>query len=76
MKLQDYVEYDGLGLAALIWTREVTLKEVAVAALEAIDAVNPTLNVVIERYPERAETLESSDLGVGPLKGKGYHFLG
>ncbi len=69
MKLQDYVEYDGLGLAALIRTGEVSLKEVAVAALEAINAVNPTLNAVIEQYPERAETLQSSDLGGGPLKG-------
>lgn len=69
MKLQDYVEYDGLGLATLIRTGEVSVKEVAAAALEAIDAVNPTLNAVIEQYPERATALESDDLGGGPLKG-------
>lgn len=69
MELQDYVEYDGLGLATLIRTGEVSVKEVAAAALEAIDAVNPTLNAVIEQYPERATALESNDLGGGPLKG-------
>jgi len=69
MKLQDYVEYDGLGLATLIRTGEVSLKEVAIAALEAIDAVNPTLNAVIEQYPERATAIEPDDLGGGPLKG-------
>lgn len=49
MNLSEYVQYDGLGLAELVRNREVTPAELAVAAFDAMDAVNDQLNAVIGR---------------------------
>ncbi len=46
-------------LAALIRRREVSARDVAIAALARLDAVNPRLNAVIEHRPE--EVLASAD---------------
>lgn len=63
MKLQEYVRYDGLGLAELIRKKEVSAKELAVLALEAVAKVNPQINAVIEVYNQRVET---ADHGLNP----------
>jgi amidase len=54
MKLSEYVQYDALGLAALVAKREVSGAELRAAALQAIDAVNPLINAVIEHWPADA----------------------
>ena len=69
MKPEDYASYDGLGLAELIRKGEVSAEEVATAAIEAINAVNPELNAVIETYPDRTVGLKADNLPGGPLKG-------
>lgn len=55
MKLSDYVEYDGLGLAELVRRREVSVPEVIQAAWDAIAQVNPRLNAVVDLFHAEAE---------------------
>lgn len=66
MKLSEYVEYDGTGLAALVNAGEVTALELTRLARQAHDEVNPRINAVIEFY-EDAETL--ADTGAGLFNG-------
>ena len=68
MNSVEYSRYDALGLAELIARKQVSIAEVTAAALAAHDAVNPTLNAVIELYADRLEQPES-DLGGGPFRG-------
>ena len=52
MLVAEYADHDGLGLAALIARGEVSAAEVRAAALQAIAAVNPTVNAVIESWDD------------------------
>ena len=49
MRIQEYVRYDGLGLADLVRKGEVSESELADVSFRAMDAVNGPLNAVIER---------------------------
>jgi amidase len=69
MKLLEYARYDALGLAALIASKQVSLKEVAETAASAIAAINSQVNAVVETYPDRIEDLDESRLGSGPFRG-------
>ncbi|WP_331733022.1 amidase [Streptomyces sp. NBC_01276] len=51
MKLSEYVEHDGVGLAGLVARGEVTAAELAATARRASDAVNPLINAVVETWP-------------------------
>lgn len=42
-------------LAALVRTKELSARELLAAHLARIDAVNPTLNAIVTRVPEKAE---------------------
>jgi amidase len=66
MNLAEYAAYDALGLAALVAKEEVTPTELAKTALEAIAAMNPAVNAVVETYPDRIESLDERALGTGP----------
>jgi len=50
----DYPHYDGLGLAALVRTRQVTPLELVEAAIARIEALNPGLNAVTLPLYEQA----------------------
>lgn len=66
MKLSEYAAFDATGLAALIKQKAVSKQEVAQTALAAIAQWNPSLNAVVEAYPERV----SQDTGGnGPFDG-------
>ncbi len=54
MPISDYTRYDGLGLADLVRTRQVTPGELVEAALARADQVNPAINAIIERMDDRA----------------------
>ena len=47
MQASEYSSYDGLGLAELVRTNQVSAPELAAAALAAIDRLNPEINAVI-----------------------------
>jgi len=69
MNLGEYASYDALGLAELVRKRDVTPKELAATAARAIEAVNPTVNAVVETYDDRIGGLDEASLGDGPFRG-------
>tara|TARA_B100001939_G_scaffold293584_2_gene266232 strand:+ start:8977 stop:10422 length:1446 start_codon:yes stop_codon:yes gene_type:complete len=67
MKLTEYAEYDGLGLAELVRSGQVSVRELTQTALEAIHALNPQLNAVIETFDESPDNPDGQ--GSGPFQG-------
>ena len=69
MNLQEYASHDALGLAELVQRKEVTPRELALLAQQALAVVNPQINAVVETYPDRIEALDEASLGHGPFRG-------
>lgn len=69
MNLTEYASYDALGLADLVARKQVTPKELAKLAAEAIKAVNGDVGAVVETYPDRIDKLDEASLGQGPFRG-------
>ena len=69
MNLSEYARYDALGLAELVATKQVSPTELARTAAAAIAAINPTVNAVVETYPDRIDDLDERTLGSGPFRG-------
>ena len=69
MNLTEYAGYDGMGLAELIHKKEVTVREVAELAREAVHEINPKINAVIEIYDDRIEKADQLLLPDKPLAG-------
>ena len=69
IKLSEYSNYDGLGLADLVRRGEVTPKELKDSALEGIEQLNPKLNSVINILSDEAEKEIEAGLPDGPFKG-------
>ena len=69
MRVDEYAELDGLGLAGLIASKEVSVGEVTEAALAACAAINAELNAVIELY---GDAHDAAKLRHGPLHGVPY----
>src|SRR5699024_7750644 len=69
MKIDEYYQYDGLGLAELVRKKEVTPKELLDASLESINKMNPSLNAVVAIDEELAFKTLENHLPNGPFKG-------
>lgn len=69
MSFADYADYDGLGLAALVKAKTVSASELVEAAIERIEAHNPTLNAVVWKGYDDARKAAAGDLPDGPFKG-------
>ena len=69
MKLDEYARYDALGLANLVRRGEVTPGELAALAAQAIEAVNPKLNAVLELFLDRVDGLDEASIPEGPFRG-------
>src|SRR5262245_22542978 len=69
MKLSEYASYDALGLAELVARKEVSPRELAETAAQAIATVNPAVNAVVETYADRTGGLDERTLGGGPFRG-------
>lgn len=65
----EYEQYDALGLAELVRTRQVTLLEVVEAAIARIEARNPQVNAVIHTMFNQARQAAQGDLPDGPVHG-------
>jgi amidase len=83
MNANEYAAHDALGLAELIATRQVSVKEVASAARAALERVNAEVRAVIETYDEALDRPDEARLGHGPFRGVPYlikdvshHFAG
>jgi amidase len=69
MSFPEYAQYDGLGLAAKVRSREVSPRELVEAAIERIERHNPTINAVVHRAYDEARGAASGPLPDGPFKG-------
>ncbi|WP_277964984.1 amidase [Pseudomonas sp. RIT-To-2] len=63
MHLSEYAALDATGLAQLIRDGQISASHVRAVALQAIQAVNPQLNAVVEVWPDEPGVVE------GPLGG-------
>lgn len=55
MNLAEYASFDGLGLAELVRSRQVSAAELARLAVDGVEQVNTQLNAIVEVYPERID---------------------
>ncbi|HEX5380495.1 MAG TPA: amidase family protein [Phenylobacterium sp.] len=69
MSFDDYSDYDGLGLAALVAKGDVTPAELVEAAIERIERHNPTLNAVVYKGYDDARARARDHLPEGPFRG-------
>ena len=69
MKLAEYSNYDAVGLADLVRRGEVKPSELAALAAQAIEAVNPKLNAVLELFADRIDGLDEASIPEGPFRG-------
>ena len=69
MNLHEYAEFDAIGLAELIRNGDVTAAELAELALAGTEAVNSTLNAVVQTFPDRIEGLRFEYSPTGPFGG-------
>ncbi|MEJ2454885.1 MAG: amidase family protein, partial [Candidatus Thiodiazotropha sp.] len=65
----EYEQYDGLGLAELVRTRQVTPADLCEAAIERIEALIPRLNAVVTPMFERGRAAAAGSLPDGPFTG-------
>lgn len=72
MKLSEYTSYDAIGLSRLVANGEISATELSEAARKAAEAVNPSINAVIEHW-----SIEDSGYATKPLTGplSGVPFL-
>lgn len=56
MRHDEYARYDALGLAELIQSGEVSAEEVLQAAISRRQAVNPSINAVVESWDDEARS--------------------
>lgn len=68
IRFEEYEQYDGLGLAALVRSGELSQGELVEAAIERIKARNPALNAVIVPMFEHARSAAVAP-PAGPLCG-------
>ncbi|MGI9332179.1 MAG: amidase [Gammaproteobacteria bacterium] len=72
-RFNEYESFDGLGLAGLVASGEVTPSELLEEALARVEALNPSLNAIATLQPETARSL----IDTGPRDGafEGVPFL-
>jgi amidase len=69
MNRAEYASFDALGLAELVAKRQVSPKELALAAVAAKEKVDGAVRSVVEIYPDRIDALDEASLGSGPFRG-------
>ncbi|MCB9962640.1 MAG: amidase [Hyphomonas sp.] len=67
--MKDYTEYDALGLAELVRTRQVSARELLAEALGRAEKAQAELNCFSALYPEMAEKQLDAGTGDGPFAG-------
>ena len=66
---KEYGQYDAVGLAELIRSKEVSAVEVCESAIEQIDRFNPTLNAVVHTQFADAKKRAEANASNGPFGG-------
>jgi len=67
--MDDYANYDGLGLAELVRSKQTSAAELVEAAIARIERHNPTLNAVVYKGFEDARRQARDELPMGPFQG-------
>lgn len=65
----EYLEFDGLGLAELVRTKQVTPLELLEDAIDQLHAVNPKINAIASTFFDEAKQAIQRGLPEGPFKG-------
>ncbi|MEN6358928.1 MAG: amidase family protein [Smithella sp.] len=68
-RFNEYEKYDGLGLAELVRSKEVTPLELCEEAILRIEKINPKLNAVIYRMDDAARAEAKGPIPEGPFSG-------
>ncbi|MDX1693657.1 MAG: amidase [Ketobacteraceae bacterium] len=68
MKLEEYLGYDGLGLAELVKKKEVTAEELLAVAIERAEKVNPRINAIINPLYDLGRKM-AADTSQGDFQG-------
>ncbi|WP_346294809.1 amidase [Rhodopseudomonas sp. P1] len=69
MAFKEYGDYDGVGLAELVRSKQVTPAELLDEAIARTDALDPTLNAVVVRHDDYARKQIEAGLPQGPFSG-------
>jgi amidase len=69
LRLSEYADQDGVGLAALVRSGQVSATELMEAALAGIERLNPQLNAVTHTMRREAEAMIADGLPDGPCGG-------
>ncbi len=67
--MDNYSDYDGLGLAELVAKKEVSPAELVEAAIERVERHNPALNAVVYQGFDDARARAAGELPDGPFRG-------
>jgi len=65
----DYDNYDALGLAELVRSRDVTPDELLEEAISRTEKVDPSINAVVQRHFDEAQAAIKTGLPDGPFTG-------
>ena len=68
-QMDDFGQYDAVGLAELVRSRQVTQLELVDETIERIERLNPQLNAVVIKMYEYARELAKNDTAKGPFAG-------
>lgn len=66
---EDFEKYDALGLAGLVANGDVSAEEVLDAAIDRVEARNPSVNAVVQKLYEHGREQIAVGLPDGPFKG-------
>ncbi len=58
MKLNEYADHDGVALAELVKTKQVTAKELGQTALKAIRLLEPEISALVDVFDEEVDALD------------------
>jgi len=65
----EYYQYDGVGLAELVSTKQISPAELVEEAIRRIETYNPKLNAVIYKMYDQAHSAAIGNLPDGPFRG-------
>lgn len=65
LSVEEYVEYDAIGLADLICKNEVSAAEVLETAIQRAEAINPVINAIVTPMYEQARSQLNASSGSG-----------
>lgn len=69
MAFHEYETYDALGLADLVRRKQVTPQELLEAAIERVEARDPSINAVVTKMYDQARATLAAGLPAGPFTG-------